>query len=735
MHAISNIASALLTWTLLLSSGQLTAQDFTQPFKPDPNTVVLYHFDEGQGDETRDACGDPELTLRAHQEALWGSRAGFGATARFLRREDDANVLVGPVYNPKLELRGCTREWTIEAWVRHTGGSEQNGYRNICGSDDEGVGLTDGIRGGWNFFLIAPRIDRAWVLDRGIGPHARFFGSYTRAPGHDVNQIGRSNSTFLITDDEWHHVAWQFRYQDQMHFLFLDGKLIYRESRPGGRSVINDAARCDLPFVVGGFLHSQEAPSHFDPAGRMPFPNYGNFEGEIDELRISDIMRYPVAQQLRLIHRDLPEAGLKLPYSATLSTDSARGKVRWELAGGKLPSGLVLDRASGLIQGTPIELASEARLTIRASDEIGHSDQHLFTLSVRPGHITTESLPLALTGHSYRHRLESEYMREPVRWRIRRGTLPEGLGLDRASGVLSGTPTSVIRTPLTVEAVDGLGAVDTQELIFRVVAEALRQIAPDKHTVALWNWQGPGSRRVADLRGDEELALTWINLKGETRIPRPNWGGIHTSSAAAEGGFVGPQNNQKLDLRTCTTAWTVEAWVRPGGPVDGYGRKVDFGHICGTYDNSGLGVWELYLSNHNSPNGSFSPGVHFLGAEPEQSLKDLHPWSRPEGIAADPKEVGIQDTRWHHVAWQYSYLEDLHQLFLDGRLIWQMKSPDGRSLVNNRRHNAQFSVGTRLTGYARLGGNFNWLGKGNFFGQIGEIRISDVRRYGGEAED
>ena len=125
-----------------------------------------------------------------------------------------------------------------------------------------------------------------------------------------------------------------------------------------------------------------------------------------------------------------------------------------------------------------------------------------------------------------------------------------------------------------------------------------------------------------------------------------------------------------------------------------------------------------------------APGVHFLGAEPDQFLESLHPWSRPEGIVTDPREVGIQDTRWHHVAWQYSYAEDLHQLFLDGRLIWQMKSPDGRSLVNNRRHDAQFSVGSRLTGYVRYGGNFNWLGQGNFFGQIGDIRISNVHRYG-----
>ena len=307
--------------------------------------------------------------------------------------------------------------------------------------------MTDGVRGGWNFCLIAPRIDNAWAPDRGIVPHARFFGSYTRAPGHDVNRIGTTNSIYLVSDTEWHHVAWQFRYEDQMHFLFLDGKLVYRESRPGGRSVINDAPRCDLPFVVGGFLHSEDAPSHFD-LSRMPLPNYGNFEGEIDELRISDIMRYPVARKLALVRRDLPEAGLKLPYSAALSTDAARGKVKWEVAAGKLPSGLVLDPTTGLIQGTPREVADETHLTIRATDEVGHSDHQVFKLSVRPGRIVTESLPLAFTGHPYRQRLESEHLTEPVRWKIRRGALPEGLGFDEANGVLSGTPASVVRTLL-----------------------------------------------------------------------------------------------------------------------------------------------------------------------------------------------------------------------------------------------------------------------------------------------
>ena len=108
---------------------------------------------------------------------------------------------------------------------------------------------------------------------------------------------------------------------------------------------------------------------------------------------------------------------------------------------------------------------------------------------------------------------------------------------------------------------------------------------------------------------------------------------------------------------------------------------------------------------------------------------DLHPWKRPKGIVGAPNDAGIRDTEWQHVAWQYNYAQDQHELFLDGQPVWRMKSPDGRKLINNRRHEAQFSVSTRLTGYSRYGGSFNFLGFGNFFGQIGEIRISNKRRY------
>ncbi len=59
-------------------------------------------------------------------------------------------------------------------------------------------------------------------------------------------------------------------------------------------------------------------------------------------------------------------------------------------------------------------------------------------------------------------------------------------------------------------------------------------------------------------------------------------------------------------------------------------------------------------------------------------------------------------------------------------MIWHATNPDGRKLINNRRHKSQFSVFTRLGGYTKYGGRFNYLG----FGQVGEIRISNVRRFG-----
>ena len=99
---------------------------------------------------------------------------------------------------------------------------------------------------------------------------------------------------------------------------------------------MNDAPTCGIPFMVGGLPHSDDPPTHFSP-------DLGNLEGEIDELRISNIMRYPVADKLAILRQKLPEAGLKIPYQVELGTDAPNGNVTWEIVKGELPKGLSLD--------------------------------------------------------------------------------------------------------------------------------------------------------------------------------------------------------------------------------------------------------------------------------------------------------------------------------------------------------------------------------------------------------
>ena len=189
----------VLCLAAIVCSAPLRADDvWRRPFDPDEHTVVLYHFDEGTGNETHDALEDKSLTLRANKRGLWGRRDGFGATVRFERKDDDPNLLVGPANHDKLHLRHCTNAWTVEAWVKYEGHGGLDSGRtalNLCGTDDEGFSLPTGLRGGWSFGLHSK--SGKGTLDRGITPWARFMGSPRgKDPNHDHRHSrDRSNWT------------------------------------------------------------------------------------------------------------------------------------------------------------------------------------------------------------------------------------------------------------------------------------------------------------------------------------------------------------------------------------------------------------------------------------------------------------------------------------------------------------------------------------------------------------
>ena len=433
----------------------------------------------------------------------------------------------------------------------------------------------------------------------------------------------------------------------------------------------------------------------------------------------------------------------------------------WRLIDGELPQGLSLDATNGRIAGTPTENEPSTLFTLSAQDESEATDSITFDLVVAKGELLTESLPPAFVGIPYQADLKTRHLAPPLKWEVTDGQLPDGIQLEmkaeldpssqvgigeiqnRAhkglSAILTGMPQMECWTELTIKVTDSNGTVESCDLVLRVLPQELVRIKADKHTVALFDWQGANGKLIPDRMGQPSHTLTWTNIGGDRRV---RWPGRNERfpqfTGHGEHGFASEGKGiAELDFKTCDQEWTLEAWVRRGGPMQAFGGTVrgkqhpfHFGHICGTYDLTEKGVWEFYLSDVESEDGSMAPGIHFFGKDENQALKDLHPWHRPDGIIGNKSRAGIRDTEWHHVAWQYNYAQDLHELYLDGQLIWKMNTPDGRKLVNSREHDAQFSVSTRLTGYARYGGGFNYLGDGNFFGQIGEIRISNIRRYG-----
>ena len=217
---------------------------------------------KAEGDEAHDACGDPELTLRSRGRALWGSRSGFGSTARFER--SDGNIRMGPVNHDKLQLRTCTAEWTVEAWVRYSGPGGRDRvewgrfdaddallgrytYAFLCGTDEEGFSLPSGMRGGWSFYLNCSGVPG--TLEDGLMPGSRLLGWSGRMPTHGILITPTSSFGWLeedrgrFRDTGWHHVAWQFRYRDQMNWLLVDGTDRPAGAAPHPRPVLESHSR------------------------------------------------------------------------------------------------------------------------------------------------------------------------------------------------------------------------------------------------------------------------------------------------------------------------------------------------------------------------------------------------------------------------------------------------------------------------------------------------------------
>lgn len=181
---------------------------------------------------------------------------------------DDIDRVMIPI-DPSVPADVGATDFTIEWWMKAT--LEQNGSPSCTPGGDK-----------WIYGNL--------IFDRDIwGPGD--YGDYgiSLAAGRIAFGANHGDSgetlcgSILVADGDWHHVAVTRRRSDGLMRMFVDGQLDGEVDGPGGDVSYRDGRSTwteDDPFLVIG------AEKH--DAG----PAYPSYSGWIDEVRLSDVVRY-----------------------------------------------------------------------------------------------------------------------------------------------------------------------------------------------------------------------------------------------------------------------------------------------------------------------------------------------------------------------------------------------------------------------------------------------------------
>lgn len=162
------------------------------------------------------------------------------------------------------------------------------------------------------------------------------------------------------------------------------------------------------------------------------------------------------------------------PYRADLNPPEGPSNLQWSLAGGQLPPGLTFE--NGVLAGTPTQPGVFV-FEVQAVDPQGGIATANFQMTVNaPLSGIPDELPTGGLGKPYRAEFPARGGVPGYSWSVR-GTLPPGLSLDPATGVLSGTPTAPGAFSFTVIVTDSTGATVEVDVTLDISAPALSAVS------------------------------------------------------------------------------------------------------------------------------------------------------------------------------------------------------------------------------------------------------------------
>lgn len=219
------------TVSVALGGSSTDAQNIGE-FLRDSHTLALFHFNEGEGSASADSSGggyDAQLNGATWAEGYFGNGLFFDGVNDWVEIQADSNF----VFNMASE------SFSVECFFRTDTVSHALIFKGFEDADND--------------------VDYGVLIDQGGRLEVEGFGS--GGP--------------RVSDGSWHHVAFTYDHTDSKGRLYVDGIQVWI------RDWINtNGSMGDRPVILGAAEQS---------VGGL----FQYFEGYLDEVRISDIVRHP----------------------------------------------------------------------------------------------------------------------------------------------------------------------------------------------------------------------------------------------------------------------------------------------------------------------------------------------------------------------------------------------------------------------------------------------------------
>ena len=297
------------------------------------------------------------------------------------------------------------------------------------------------------------------VLTGRAGPYTLLFTAPGLTPATSTIELGAGPATHIAITTQPQSSGQSgasLGQQPGVQLRDADGNAV---SQP---DVVISAAIGSGAGALGG---TTTAPTN--PAGQAVFTNLliTGAAGDYTLAFASPGLTGAVSSTIRLVPglaiattNPLPDAVLNLAYSTTLTTAGGTGTNTWSVTGGALPAGLTLSGATGVIGGAPTTVGLSG-FTIQVTDGAQTVTKALsMTVNAPLAIISTSPLPTGAEGVAYSAALVATGGGGANTWSVTAGTLPAGLTLAVATGVISGTPTTGGLSTFTVRVADGVQA-------------------------------------------------------------------------------------------------------------------------------------------------------------------------------------------------------------------------------------------------------------------------------------